>query len=87
MNQLVRSMERNAKLTPQLRKILNHVRRTGYISGRTALLDYGIAALPRRISDLEELGYVVRREQRQHPATGQRYVRYHVSLEPEAAAA
>lgn len=84
MNQLVRMIEMNAKLSPQMRKILNHCKRVGYITGRAAMLDYNIMALPRRISDLEEAGYTVRREEKQNPATGQRYVRYFVEV-PAAA--
>ena len=78
MNNLVRQIEMNARLTPQMRMILNHVKRVGYITGRAASIDYGIAALPRRIADLKEMGYRVTTERRQHPATGQRYVRYYV---------
>jgi hypothetical protein len=72
------------QLAPQHRKILTHVKRAGYITARGALIDYGIAALPRRIADLTELGYEVRKENRTHPATGQRYVRYYVSQQPVA---
>lgn len=85
MNHFVRMIEMNAKLTPQMRKILNHCKRVGHITGRAAIIDYAIMALPRRISDLEERGYQVRREERQNPATGQRYVRYYVE-EPGVAA-
>lgn len=86
MQNLVRQIEMNARLTPQMRMILNHVKRVGYITGRAAIMDYGIAALPRRIADLGEMGYGVRTERCKHPATGQRYVRYYVTP-PEAKAA
>jgi hypothetical protein len=65
-------------LKPQLRKILNHTNRVGYITQRAAINDYGIMALPRRMKDLAELGYIVEPEARKNPATGQRYVRYYV---------
>lgn len=64
------------KLTPQHRKIINHVKKVGYISARPALIDLGIAALPRRIVDLKRMGYLFDKEFRKNPSTGQRYVRY-----------
>lgn len=86
MQNLVRMIEMNARLTPQMRMIVNHVKRVGYITGRSALLDYGIAALPRRIADLAEMGYEITTERRKHPATGQRYVRYYVKTPAQLAA-
>jgi hypothetical protein len=65
-------------LKPQLRQILNHTAKVGYITQRAAINDYGIMALPRRMKDLSELGYAVRTESRKNPATGQRYVRYYI---------
>lgn len=85
MDGLIRMIEIQDKLTPQMRTILTHCKSVGYISGRTALLDYGIVSLSRRINDLEALGYVVKRERKQHPATGQRYVRYFVDTPAVAA--
>ena len=64
------------KLSPQHRKILNHVKKVGYISSRPALIDHGIAALPRRIVDLKRMGYLFDKEFMKNPSTGQRYVRY-----------
>ncbi len=78
MLELIKLMEIQNKLRPQLRQILTHCKAVGFISGRTALIDYGIVSLSRRINDLEELGYTVTRERKKHPATGQRYVRYSV---------
>ena len=63
-------------MKPQCKTILAHVQRVGHISGRAALLDYSIAALPRRIKDLENLGYRFRREDAVNAGTGQRYRRY-----------
>lgn len=85
MEALIKLMELQSKLTPQMRQILTHCSTVGYISGRTALLDYGIVSLSRRINDLEAIGYVVTRQRRQHPATGQRYVRYFVEAPASAA--
>ena len=79
MNDLIRMIEMQDKLSPQMRTILTHCKRVGYITQRAALNDYSIMALPRRIKDLQELGYLVRTERRQNAATGQRYVRYFVS--------
>lgn len=60
---------------PQTRKILTHLRKVGSISGVEAQFILGVRALPRRISDLEELGYLITRERRTD-TQGQRYVRY-----------
>lgn len=79
MNDLIASINRNDKLTPQMRTILNHCRKVGYITPRAAIDDYGIMALPRRIKDLKELGFDIKTERRQNPATGQRYVRYFIA--------
>lgn len=83
MNDLIRGIEIQDRLTPQLRMILNHCKRVGYITGRSAIMDYGIMSLSRRMVDLQELGFKVRTEERRHPGTGQRYRRYYVEW-PEA---
>ncbi len=85
MQKLVRQIEMNARMTPQLRMIMNHVRRVGYITGRAAIMDYGIASLSRRMVDLQELGFGVTTERRKNPATGQRYVRYYVKTPAQVA--
>lgn len=87
MQNLVRAIEMNSKLTPQLRMILTHIKRVGYITGRAAYLDYQIGSLSRRMVDLQELGYGVTTERCKNPATGQRYVRYFVQTPDELAAA
>lgn len=56
--------------------ILDHLRRTGSITQREALLDYSVQSLTKRISELRARGYKIKSEKRQHPTTGQRYVRY-----------
>jgi hypothetical protein len=56
--------------------ILHHLRRTGSITQREALIDYSIQSLTKRISELRTMGFKIRSEQRLHPTTGQRYVRY-----------
>lgn len=67
-------------LSPQCRKIVNHCKRAGHITARSALLDYGIMSLSRRMCDLKGAGYKVRSETTTHPATGQKYARYFVSV-------
>lgn len=63
-------------LPPQLRKIVNHMTNTGRITGDEAVTYYRIMALPRRISDLRERGYAIKRIMKAHPVTGQRYAEY-----------
>jgi hypothetical protein len=67
--------------TSQNKTILKHMGVTGSITVREAIVDYNIMSLPRRILDLEELGYEFKREKKQHPVTGQRYTRYHIVKE------
>jgi hypothetical protein len=62
-------------MTPQVQTLLNHLRNHGSISQAEAGLLYRIRALPRRISDLKELGHKIVR-QLKTDATGQRYARY-----------
>lgn len=62
-------------MTPQVRTLLNHLQKHESISQAEAATVYRIRALPRRISDLKEAGYNIRRELKTDP-TGQRYARY-----------
>jgi hypothetical protein len=55
--------------------LLDHFKVRDSISNMEAQALFRIRALPRRISDLEVLGHLFRREMR-HDSTGQRYVRY-----------
>lgn len=57
--------------------LVDHLKKVGNISDLEARNIYMIRALPRRISDLEELGYVISRENKKDN-TGRRYVRYHL---------
>lgn len=63
-------------VSPQGRKILKHIQRAGNITADAAITYYRIMALPRRISDLEELGFEFQRDLKIHPTTGQRYTSY-----------
>lgn len=48
----------------------------GSLTQRSALMDFGIMALPRRIADLKELGFPVHTEMKTNPNTGQRFAQY-----------
>jgi hypothetical protein len=67
-------------LSPQARKIYDHMKSAGSISAREAMADYGItsATLARRVCDIEEQGFLVERETRDHPIHKRRYTRYSV---------
>ena len=69
-------MKRKVKLTPQCELILKHLEKGRSITQRSALMDFGMAALPRRIADLKELGYKIASLREHNKLTGQRYVRY-----------
>lgn len=74
--------------TPQVSKVLDHLLKYGSITGNKAQ-DYRIRALPRRISDIEEImrafhmPYSIKRTW-QRDLEGQRYMEYSI-LEKEAA--
>ena len=72
-------------MKPQLKTILKHLQTVGSISNLEAITQYNIMSLSRRVSDLEELGYKFSRELKAHPVTGQRYKRYHLIEENNAA--
>lgn len=64
-------------------KILNHIKRSGSITQREAMLDYSIQSFTKRISELRESGYDIVGLVKRHPTTGQSYTRY--SLAKKAA--
>lgn len=68
-------------MKPQLKTIVKHLQTVGSISNLEAITQYNIMSLPRRINDLEELGYTFNRVLKKHPVTGQRYKRYHLITE------
>ena len=53
-----------------------HLKRTGSISQREALVDYSIQSLTKRISELRDMGLNIVTQHKKHPVTGQRYARY-----------
>ncbi len=68
-------------LTPQCRTLYRHLkqRKDKGVSQLEAMLLHRIAALPRRISDLEEAGIQINRE-RKIDETGRAYVRYSLAV-------
>lgn len=67
---------RELTLSPQCRKVLSHLEKTGHISRRSAMLDYSIAHLPTRILELKKFGVGITTVNMRHPTTGQRYADY-----------
>ncbi|WP_218195179.1 helix-turn-helix domain-containing protein [Pseudomonas sp. 1239] len=61
----------------------NHLKKGHSITQRSALLDFGVMALPRRISDLKEMGYPISSEIEINNLTGQRYARYSLKTRKE----
>lgn len=59
----------------QVEQLIKHFTTAGSITGVEAAAVYKIRALPRRISDLRERGFVIEDTWRKD-ATGQRYKRY-----------
>lgn len=60
----------------QNQQILEHMKRTGSITLREALIDYSVQSLTKRIQELRALGYKIKSVHKTHPTTGQRYTRY-----------
>lgn len=72
-------------LSPQCQMILSHLRKGHTITQRSALMDFGIMALPRRVADLKEAGYEIQSVMEHNKLTGQRYARYSLKAEDKAA--
>lgn len=68
-------------MTPQVQTVLNHLQNFGNLSTAEAATVYKIRSLPRRITDLKELGYNISVELKRDP-TGQRYARYTLQSKP-----
>lgn len=69
-------MARRKNTRTQKEMIIDHINKAGHITCRQAIIDYSIPALPRRICDLEEMGFRFDRKWAKHPVTGQEYVQY-----------
>lgn len=63
-------------MSNQVRTLITHFARKKSITNREAIMEYRIMALPRRIADLEEMGWKFHRLHLRNQATGQRYVKY-----------
>jgi len=63
-------------LSPQCKTVLRHLKRTGTITQREALMDHGIQSLTKRVADLRAEGFNIPSAFKKHPTTGQRYMRY-----------
>ena len=61
-----------------IRKVLL---KDGALTQRSALMDYGIMALPRRIADLKASGFPINTKMKTNPTTGQRYAQYTMAIE------
>ena len=57
-------------------KIMNHLRTTGSITVREAMIEYHVSSLTKRIHELREQGINILSVTKNHPVTGQKYVRY-----------
>ena len=57
-------------------KIMKHLKKAGSITVREAMVEYSVACLPKRISELRELGHEIVSHVKFHPITGQKYTRY-----------
>ncbi len=69
-----------ASLSPQNRKIVNHLKRTGHITADAAITYYRIMSLSRRMVEIQRSGYPIRKEFVAHPVTGQPYKRYALDM-------
>lgn len=73
------------KLSPQCELILAHLRKGHSITQRSALMDFGVMALPRRIKDLREAGHQIESVMEHNKLTGQRYARYSLKAQKRRA--
>lgn len=60
----------------QRAQILKHLREAGSITQRSAIMDYSIQSLTKRISELRKQGFNITDEVKVHPTTRQRYKQY-----------
>ena len=65
-----------SKSNTQLSNIMKHLRTTGSITVREAMIEYHISSLTKRIHELRQLGIDIMSVTKRHPVTGQKYVRY-----------
>ena len=60
----------------QEQKVLNHIKTTGSITVREAMIEYHIQSLTKRISNLRAEGHNIISNKKRHAVTGADYVRY-----------
>jgi len=65
----------------QLSTIRKQLLKGNSLTQRSALLDFGIMSLPRRIADLKEAGFPIKSVIKNNPQTGQRYASYSFNKE------
>lgn len=64
-------------MTPQARAVLNHMKTAGSITNVEANAVLRVRSVSRRITELRDCGYRIRKETK-YDSTGQRYVRYYL---------
>ena len=69
------------KANTQQSNIMKHLRTTGSITVREAMIEYHISSLTKRIHELRGLGIDIQSVWKQHKVTGQRYTRYFLMSE------
>lgn len=62
----------------QAEKLLAHIQKTGSITQREAMIDYGVQSFHRRLTDIKDAGYELVAVKKHHPTTGQVYSRYYI---------
>lgn len=67
--------------------IMKHLLKAGSITVREAMVEYSIQSLTKRVQELREDGLEIVSVVKNHPVTGQRYVRYHLAIDDEIAEA
>ena len=63
--------------------IIKHLNVAGSITVREAMIEYHISSLTKRIHELRKMGYDIVSNNKKHPVTGQRYVRYTLNTEEQ----
>lgn len=67
------------ELSKSTSTIYNHLKVTGSISQREALVEYSTGSLSKEISRLREAGVAIQTVTKTHPITGKVYARYVLS--------
>ena len=62
----------------QNQRILKHLRKSGSITVREAIVDLHVSSLTKRVHELREAGHEIVSVVKHHPVTGQKYTRYYL---------